>query len=919
MHEKNTNPLSDFVSWVGGVFSSSSSKHQLQYDEDGNPVVFGQNGALQAGETQVQQNPVTGSWSFKKHAEELFGKKKKKKKRRRAKLLMPRLNAIAGSNKQKQMMRKTLSDTDIYSNLNNHKENDNWSESSEDEEDSDNSSAQSVKLKKKMIKVLVKQQDNAKTHPHYKVYKCTCYSCTVWAAFASFFLIFGGILYFTSILPSLRFIYNEYGTAERIEAQFVHFLEQSSFDVVEVLNQAVQQGLYKEPLHFQHLDWLLTPLLQQRRAGVNRLELGFLGTRKPVTEHGIIFRKTGPLGHFILQSDMYPSCVSIGAFGCVPDMKIPQRSWYQRLTKISFENLYLIYPLDLLTMKVSPENFEMSKQSIVKMNEWDWFRYVLAKQDINETSMVSNNEIRIDEWKLAYEECHAAAASGDFCDAGGNPLVAVFNNPLNAIIGARASASGQSGSGGSTSATGVSSATVSASASSNSTAIMISSASTSSTSTLTTTAPAPLQVLNTTPTSTTTITLTIPSFPNVVDGCFTAYQITDNYLYFHFKHDRSEHLYVIDPPESCYRSDSGQSRGINWEEQTIARQRAYLQGRKWQRRIYFEWNQDGPDFVSTSGTQIDLSGDAFKFSPAMGLTFKLEFPDAPLDPNLQNLNLAEMQVTHIIGRISVDLTGCSSFMRDPFVDEYLGAESSAAQVREDFEAFIVDKGGRIVCARSLDDQVRKVDNSGKNTQLQFKKIWELAHFKDDLGLSPTSWALTVAKLDTIPTLPPLSGGMVGVRSKVDQFELPNYANEYETTTSASSSAELDHEDANLGPLGWGSPFVIRRIRHSRMAGFYVVTRMTTAPFSSTASGIAAVFMTLVILGGSPFVLCCSIVGLFAIRDVAIYKKETQRQRALLEAKATLEAVAAATGGGGTAGRNLNQTEVDDAKMIEAAA
>eukprot|EP00392_Amoebophrya_sp_AT5.2_P003052 g3057.t1 len=780
----------------------------------------------------------------------------------------------------------------------------------------------------RMIESLVKQQAAAdKLNPQFRMYRVVCVILSVWFVVACFFLVYAGVIYFTEVVPHLRSTYNEFGAGFRIESQFVHFLEESAFDVVETINHAVQLGFYKEPLYFDQLESFVTPSLVHRRAGVKQLEIGFLGTRLPVVDHGILFRKIGSpasgIQHFVMQSDMYPSCLAIGAFGCVDDLRIPSRDWYKKLAPIRFENLFFVYPIDPLVTFTSSspaapwdQGLSSLADGAIAMNEWKWFRYVLS------AGSGSGRGLSVDEWRLAYEECRAAGVRGEFCNGGSVGGNGIFGDVLEV--------------GGAGNANGTSSASMAAGVSVGSTTDQTSNSTTSNKNssggstaaaggavvpTATTIGNATGDLLNATTTSSTrqpttsTSTLTAPTYPELVEGCFSHYQVSQPYLYMHFANDKSEYLSpVTQPPESCY---TGPRPSAKWEPEEISKEHAFLKSQKWQRQIYFEW--EGPSFISTTETQGPLSSETFDFAPAVGLIFKLQFPEVPIPEEQQKLNLADMVVSHLVGKVSVDLTGCSKFLRDTYVDYVTRNDRDARGVAstdngEYFDALIVNRQGEIVCARDIMSQVARRGGGSRKSGLRFRYLWEKF---PDVGLESAQWAKIVQRLDFASPLPAHSGGEMreegqpsarsrkrraqetavgGSRFQQDEsvynLAIPPPGGSFAGPDSEAHDAHVrdaggfdDDSFAVANLLPKDGSFQVHRVRHSRMAGFYVVTRLDDAVFLSSST--SAVFVALIILGILPWFLnCCCVLCCFVMREQAVKLKQKKRDKALDEATRT---------------------------------
>ncbi|CAD7940913.1 unnamed protein product [Amoebophrya sp. A25] len=716
------------------------------------------------------------------------------------------------------------------------------------------------------------------------------------------------------------------------------------------------------------------------------LELGFTGTRKTVTDHGILFRRVGDLGHFLMQTDMYPSCVSLGAFGCTNKLQIAQSSWYRRLQTVTFENLYWIYPVDPLV------SFPPDTTNSIPMDEWKYFRYIMSRNASESVSAASSpatnivstsesDELRADEWRMAYEECHAAGLHGDYC--ADTPLwgpVTPSSSASTTSTSCLCSAPTPPSSAGSSSITGGNLPNASTNASS---------------------------LLSGTNTTTTTVTVTAPVFPSHVEGCLSEYAIKDPYLYLHYTNTNhgpknkqpKEQILAITPPETCYTGDARPE--AKWEKGEINRERAFLQSHKWQRKFFYQWSSDGAEIVSSSDTQVTLDSKVFHFAPVMPLTFKLEFPKTPPDPATALLNQANMLVTHLVGRISVDLEACRRFLRDPYVGEQVDARVS------NFALFLVSKNGQIICAKEKMDQVRLTETPpGDTTQhaaagaptsgslayqqqrspqktgarLSIKSIWEVAHEEISSFFSADRWRKLVARLEkaSLSRIPrfdvqesaaassTISRQQTGLGSTTaNTYNVDNVGIVYKTASSAdeaSSSTNTNSDSSGTNTVSRGThgtvsiagtyftldnavknpdaesadeddasvnayealredieteqllpetgEMWVRRISHPRFADFYIVSYMDADSFID--SGASSVFLMLIVLGIAPIFLILLVVALFAIRDQAILMRARGRDKALAEAKETLEAVSAAIGR--RKGAGLPQNETDGAQI-----
>ena len=158
---------------------------------------------------------------------------------------------------------------------------------------------------------------------------------------------FSGQQYFSSVLPDIRDIYSKSGAVLRIEANFVAFVEKNIVASVETLNHAVQLGIWRDPLAFQQLELVMTPILVSQPA-IFMLQLAFEGDRVSVTSGGVIFRRIGPKSHVLMQSDLYPSCISIGIFGCSRNLTFSSQTWYSTLKAVDMAQFLVQTQLDPL-------------------------------------------------------------------------------------------------------------------------------------------------------------------------------------------------------------------------------------------------------------------------------------------------------------------------------------------------------------------------------------------------------------------------------------------------------------------------------------------------------------------------------------------------------------------------------------------
>ncbi len=156
-----------------------------------------------------------------------------------------------------------------------------------------------------------------------------------------------GQQYFNDILPSMRNIYSQNGTVLRLEAEFIAFVNLHLSETIETLNHAVQLAVWRDPLNFRQLELIMTPALIAQPP-IFLLQLGFQGDKASVTQGGIVFRRVGPKGHVLLQSDLYPSCISIGIFGCSRNLTITSAPWYKRLKTIDMAQYVVQTQIDPL-------------------------------------------------------------------------------------------------------------------------------------------------------------------------------------------------------------------------------------------------------------------------------------------------------------------------------------------------------------------------------------------------------------------------------------------------------------------------------------------------------------------------------------------------------------------------------------------
>ena len=76
-------------------------------------------------------------------------------------------------------------------------------------------------------------------------------------------------------------------------------------------------------------------------------QFGFQGSHVGIASGGIVLRRVGPYNHILMQSDIYPSCLSIGVFGCTANLTFIEEKWFKDLRAIDLSKTYQRSELEL--------------------------------------------------------------------------------------------------------------------------------------------------------------------------------------------------------------------------------------------------------------------------------------------------------------------------------------------------------------------------------------------------------------------------------------------------------------------------------------------------------------------------------------------------------------------------------------------
>lgn len=146
-------------------------------------------------------------------------------------------------------------------------------------------------------------------------------------------MVLCGLQYIYVVVPATRDTYIVHGSAARMKAEFKAFVNSNMFAAIDQLHHAIQLGIYRDPLKFQTLELLLTPTMMSNPA-IWMAQFGFVGSHLGIASGGIVLRRVGPQNHLLMQSDIYPSCLAIGIFGCTSNMSFIEEPWFTRLKKL---------------------------------------------------------------------------------------------------------------------------------------------------------------------------------------------------------------------------------------------------------------------------------------------------------------------------------------------------------------------------------------------------------------------------------------------------------------------------------------------------------------------------------------------------------------------------------------------------------